>query len=51
MADKRSENIGLDKPRTYMVFQDGERGATFAGVIPKDQFVQKVLTAIDIEGN
>ena len=36
---------------TYMVFQDGERGATFAGVIPKDQFVQKVLTAIDIEGN
>lgn len=36
---------------TYMVFQDGERVATFAGVMPKDQFVQKVLTAIDIEEN
>ena len=37
----------------YIVFQDGkiaDRGR-FAGVTPKEQFVQKVLTAIDTEGN
>lgn len=36
---------------TYMVFQNGERVGSFAGVIPKDQFVQKILSVLNIEGN
>lgn len=37
----------------YIVFQDGKIAdhGRFAGVTPKEQFVQKVLNAIDIEGN
>ena len=35
----------------YIVFQDGKTVGRFAREMPKDQFVQKVLTAIDIEGN
>ncbi|MDE0467915.1 MAG: thioredoxin domain-containing protein [Candidatus Poribacteria bacterium] len=34
---------------TYMVFQDGERVAIFAGVIPKAQMLQKILSVIDVE--
>ena len=35
----------------YLVFQDGEIVGRFGGERPKDQFVQKILSAIDIEGN
>ena len=31
---------------TYMVFQDGKRVGSFAGVTPKAQFIQNVLNAI-----
>ncbi|MCY3724579.1 MAG: thioredoxin domain-containing protein [Candidatus Poribacteria bacterium] len=31
---------------TYIVFQDGERVGTFAGVIPKAQLLQRILKAI-----
>lgn len=36
---------------TYMVFQDGKRVESFGGVIAEDDFVQKVLDAIDAEEN
>ena len=35
----------------YIVFQDGEIVGRFAREMPKDQLVQKILSAIDIEGN
>ena len=37
----------------YLVFQDGKivEGGRFGGAMPKAQFVQKVLSAIDVEGN
>lgn len=35
----------------YIIFQDGEIVGRFGGETPKDQFVQKILSAIDIEGN
>ena len=33
----------------YMVFQDGKRVDNFAGVKPKAQMVQRILSVIDIE--
>jgi thioredoxin 1 len=36
---------------TFIVFQDGEIVERFRGVTPKAEFVQKVLDAIDVEGN
>ena len=35
----------------YIVFQDGEIVGRFAREMPKDQLVQKILSAIDIEGD
>lgn len=35
----------------YIVFQDGEIVGRFARAMPKDRLVQKILSAIDIEGN
>lgn len=35
----------------YIVFQDGKTVGRFAREMPKDQLVQKILSAIDIEGN
>ena len=35
----------------YIVFQDGEIVGRFAREIPKAEFVQKVLNAIDIKGD
>lgn len=34
---------------TYMVFQDGQRVGSFAGVIPKAQLLQNILNVIDVE--
>ena len=36
---------------TYIVFQDGKRVGSFAGVTPKAQMLQKILSVIDVEGN
>ena len=36
---------------TYMVFQDGKLVRSFAGVIPKAQLLQRILSVINIEGN
>ena len=36
---------------TYLVFQDGELVERFGGQTPEDEFVRKVLNAIDVEGN
>ena len=36
---------------TYLVFQDGELVERFGGQTPKDEFVQNVLNAIDVEEN
>ncbi|MXV76491.1 thioredoxin [Candidatus Poribacteria bacterium] len=35
---------------TYLIFQDGENLGRF-GAVPKAEFVQKVLNAIDVEAN
>ncbi len=35
----------------YLVFQDGKIVGRFGGAMPKDQFVQKILSALNIEGN
>ena len=35
----------------YIVFQDGKIVGRFGGERPKDQFVQKILSAINIEEN
>ena len=34
---------------TYIVFQDGKVVDRSAGVMPKNQLLQKILSAIDIE--
>ncbi len=34
---------------TYIVFQDGKAVDRLAGVIPKAQLLQRILSAIDIE--
>lgn len=36
---------------SYLVFQDGKLVKRFGGVTPKDEFVNNVLNAIDVEGN
>ena len=35
----------------YLVFQDGKIVGRFGGAMPKDQFAQKILSALNIEGN
>lgn len=35
----------------YIVFQDGEIVGRFAREMPKDQLVQKILSALNIKGN
>ena len=35
----------------YIVFQDGEVVGRFAGEMPKDELIQKILSVIDVEEN
>ena len=48
---KTSQKYQVRGHPTYLVFQDGELVERFVRETPKDVFVQKVLNAIDVEGN
>lgn len=45
------QKYGIRGQPIYLVFQDGEVVERFGGVTPKNEFVQKVLNAIDVEEN
>lgn len=48
---KTSQKYQVRGHPTYLVFQDGELVKRFGGQTPKNEFVQNVLNAIDVEGN
>ena len=46
-----SGKYGVRGHPTYLVFQNGELVKRFGGQTPKNEFVQNVLNAIDVEEN
>ena len=48
---KTSQKYQVRGHPTYLVFQDGELVERFVRETPKDEFVQNVLNAIDVEEN
>ena len=48
---KTSQKYQVRGHPTYLVFQDGELVGRFGGRTPKAEFVQNVLTVIDVEEN